>query len=85
MTQKRFLKHIADKAKTKAGSDRSLLLARPFLEYLEQQAFRNFDVNSGDVPLSRHSSSHGEASPQLYTKARALQVILVLDQIYFFD
>lgn len=85
MTQKRFLKHIIDKATTKAGSDYSLLLARPFLEYLEKQAFRNFDTEKGDVPLSRHSSSHGEASPDLYTKARALQLILVLDQIYFFD
>lgn len=85
MTQKRFLKHIADKAKAKAGSDYSLLLARPFLEYLEKHTFRNFDVDKGDVRLSRHSSGHGEASPDLYTKARALQLILVLDQIYFFD
>ncbi|MCH8801167.1 MAG: hypothetical protein IH963_09685 [Chloroflexi bacterium] len=85
VTQQRFLQHIAAKAASTAGSDYSLILARPFLEYLESQAFGNFDVEKGNVPLSRHSSSHGEADYNLYTKSRALQVILILDQLYSFD
>ena len=85
MTTRQFLHHLGEKAKSAAGSEYSLLLARPFLEYMETQAFRNFDVEKDDVPLSRHSSSHGEAASSLYTKARALQVILVLDQLHFYD
>jgi len=84
MKTHQFLQHMAEKARLAAGSEYSLLLARPFLEYLEAQAFRNFDVEKGDVPLSRHTSGHGEANPNLYTKARALQVILILDQLHFF-
>ncbi len=85
MNQREFLEHIAQKARSVAGSDSSLLLPKSFSEYLTRHTFGNFNVDTGDVSLSRHTASHGVASPDVYTKAHALQVILVLDQIHFFD
>jgi len=77
--------HITSKGKNRSGSDYSLLLATPFFEYLWDVAFDTFDVESGDISLSRNSSSHGVANTEQYTQARALQLILILDQIYFFS
>lgn len=79
VTQQRFLQHIVEKARSATGSDCFLLLTRPFFKYSETQSFQNFDVENDDVPLSRRTSSHGKANPNLYTKALAIQVILVLD------
>lgn len=55
-----------------------------FSKYLEKVVFRGFNVAKDDVELSRHSVGHGVAAPEQYTKIRALQLILVLDQIYFY-
>ncbi len=55
-----------------------------FFKYLEDVLFRGFDVDKNDVELSRHSVDHGVAAPEKYTKVRALQLILVLDQIHFY-
>jgi hypothetical protein len=79
-----LISHIIEKAKKKACSSASLLLPLGFMEYLQNVVFANFSVESGDVELSRNSSSHGVAEAQSYTKARALQSILILDQIYFY-
>jgi len=80
-----LISHIIQKAKTKSGSDYSLLLPLPFLKYLEDVVFANFNVETGKVDMSRNASSHGVADAELYTKARALQLVLVLDQIYFYS
>jgi len=79
-----LISHIVEKAKNKSGSDYSLLLASPFLKYLQDVVFANFNVETGKVDMSRNASSHGVADPKQYTKDRALQLILVLDQIYFY-
>lgn len=76
--------YITKKGKTKAGSDSSLLLPLSFLRYLNDVIFSNFDLESGKIDPSRHSSSHGVARAETYTKIKALQAILVLDQIYFY-
>lgn len=76
---------IVSKAKGKSGSDYSLLLPLPFLKYLQDVVFPSFDIETGSVDLSRHTSSHGVAEAQQYTKERALQLILILDQIYFYS
>jgi len=81
----KFLEHITGKARREAGEGYSLLFVQPFLDYLKQQVFQNFDVDSGQVGMSRNTSGHGVASASAYTKARALQYILILDQIYFYD
>ncbi len=79
-----LLPHLAEKGKEKSGSGHSLLLSSPFLDYLKSVIFADFDLGTGKIDLSRHSSSHGVAKAEAYTKQRALQTILVLDQIYFY-
>ena len=79
-----LLNHIVNKGKDKTGSEISLFLPRYFLKYLEKSVFSQFDIEAGVVSLSRHTSSHGVAKTEDYTKCRALQMILILDQIYFF-
>lgn len=79
-----LINHIVNKGKNKTGSEISLFLPRYFLKYLENSVFSQFDIEAGTVSLSRHTSSHGVAKTEDYTKCRALQMILILDQIYFF-
>lgn len=79
-----LISHIINKAKNKTGSKNSLFLPEPFLKYLEDVVFSEFSIEKKEVPLSRHSSGHGVANPEQYTKERALQFILVLDQIFFY-
>ena len=79
-----LLRYLIEKGKTKGGCDDSLLLPLPFFEYLKDVVYCDFDLESGKLDLSRHSSSHGVARPEDYTKFKALQTILLLDQIYFY-
>jgi hypothetical protein len=79
-----LLDHLIEKGKLKTGSDYSLIFPLSFFNYLKEVIFPNFDLESGDIHLSRHTSSHGVAKPQEYTQERALQMILILDQIYFY-
>lgn len=79
-----LLKYMINKAKEKTGSEYSLLLPLPFFKYLEKFIYANFEYDKGKYNLSRHSISHGIARASDYTKERALQVILILDQIYFY-
>lgn len=77
-------KHVREQGREKSGSDFSLYLVRPFFDYLENIFFADFNLEKGDITLSRHSSSHGVAKPEDYHKIKAIQTILVLDQIYFY-
>lgn len=60
---KMLLTHLLERGKTKTGSDDSLLLPLPFRDYLLNVVFSNFDLATGQINLSRNSSSHG--LPQL--------------------
>jgi hypothetical protein len=79
-----LISHIVSKGRDKTGSNLSLFLPLAFFEYLKESIFAKFDLESGDISLSRHTSSHGVAKTEDYTKSRALQMILILDQIYFY-
>jgi len=79
-----LLTNLAEKRRAKSGSDASLLLPSSFLRYLDDVVYASFDLESGKLDLSRHSSTHGVARAEDYTRMRALQVILVLDQIFFY-
>lgn len=79
-----LINHIFDRAKTKTGSDASLFFPRDFLQYLKDAIFPKFDLEKGDIALSRHTSSHGVAKVEDYSKIRAIQMILILDQLYFY-
>jgi hypothetical protein len=81
---KKLLPYLLEKGRIKSASDYSLLLPLPFFEYLDDVVFSHFDLETGQVDLSRHSVSHGVAKAEAYTKIDALQAILVLDQIYFY-
>lgn len=80
-----LVKFIIEKAKNKTNSDYSLLFPFPFLKYLQDVVFADFNIETGNVDMSRNSSSHGVANTNQYTKERALQLILILDQIYFYS
>lgn len=79
-----LISHIVDRGRIKSGSDLSLFLPRAFFVYLKKSVFSQFDLEKGDISLSRHTSSHGVAKAEDYTKAKAFQMILILDQIYFY-
>ncbi len=81
---KELLSYLIEKGKGKSGSGESLFLPLHFLKYLNEVVFSDFNLETGKVDLSRHSSSHGVAKAEAYTKTKALQAILVLDQIYFY-
>lgn len=79
-----LMTHIFDKGKIKSGSELSLFLPRAFFHYLKEAIFPQFDLEKGNIALSRHTSSHGIAKAEDYSKIRAVQMILILDQIYFY-
>ena len=79
-----LLEYLLKRGTEKSGSDYSLFLPVPFFDYLKNGVFAGFDLEDGRVDLSRHSLAHGVAKALDYTETRALQVILVLDQIYFY-
>ena len=78
-----LLEHIANVENLKT-TEYSLFFPSEFLRFLQDVVFANFDIENDQIPLSRHSSSHGVAKSDDYTKVRALQMILILDQIYFY-
>jgi len=80
----RLLKFIVEKGKTKFGSDYSLLLPLHFIKFLKKEIFTGFDLRKGDIRLTRHSSSHGVVKAKDYTKMKALQMILIIDQLSFY-
>jgi len=78
-----LLDWICEKGKRKTKDASSLFFPTYFLEYLKRQ-FEKFDLEKGKIPFSRHSSLHGVAKPESYSQIRALQTILIVDQIYFY-
>ena len=82
---KELLTHAVDKAIKKTSGETSLFFPSDFLEYLLKVAYADFDPNAPkEAGASRHTVGHGRADGELYTPARALQVILTLDQIAFY-
>lgn len=81
---KELIDHLIEMGKESAGDADSLLLPLSFLEYLNDCIFVKFNLEDGTVDLSRHSTAHGVAAGEDYTRMRALQALLALDQIYFY-
>jgi hypothetical protein len=76
--------YIRSKAKNRFSSEGSLGFPEYFYEYLNKNIFQNFDLATGEIDLSRHSSVHGYAKPEDFTKAKAIQALLILNQIFFY-
>ncbi|WP_454762273.1 hypothetical protein [Caulobacter segnis] len=63
-----------------AGAD-SIYFPEQFVTYLRTSVFAHFDPDQPSSDATRNTVSHGCATTQAYTGVRALQTILVLDQI----
>jgi len=79
-----LVEYVKDKAQGKFGPRGTLGFPEEFYQYLKEPVFKNFDLQTGQVVLSRHSVSHGVADQKQYTRTKALQAILILDQMYFY-
>jgi hypothetical protein len=80
-----LLEFARTSAEQKSGAPDTLLFPTAFAKYLERYTFANFDPTAGTgVAGSRHAVGHGAAVAESYTKVRALQAILTLDQFAFY-
>ena len=75
---------VKEKAEGKFGPRISLGFPDVFYNYLKETIFQNFDLKTGQVDLSRHTVSHGVAEQMEYTRTKAMQAILIVDQMYFY-
>ena len=62
----------------------SALLPERFQDYLLKVYFRDFDVATGEIPLSRHTIAHGISNPKDYDFVTVAVGFMVLDQISHF-
>ena len=82
-TTRELMEYVSDRGKEAFPTSGSLAFPELFHDYLDTFLFRGFDLADG-VELSRHSVAHGVAKAEQYTRTRALQVILSLDQIHHY-
>lgn len=61
-----------------------LFLPDDFDVYLREFYFSSFELERGDINLSRHSLAHGVAKESEFNKIKAFQAILIMDQISFY-
>ena len=83
-TSPKLIQHLRERGTARTAGEDSLFFPRDFATHLREAVFPSFDLAAGEVALSRHTLSHGVAKPDEYTRERALQAILILDQIYFY-
>ena len=76
-------KYLAD-GLVKDHDARSLLMPEKFKEYLLSCYFRDFDLETGDRPLARHSIAHGVSDAADYDEIAATLPFFIFDQIFFF-
>jgi hypothetical protein len=62
----------------------SILLPKRFEEFLKKVYFREFDLSKGEVPLSRHTISHGISKPDDYDFLTASVGFMVFDQLFHY-
>lgn len=83
VTSKNLAQKITLEAKGKS-IEYGLFLPDDFNEYLTKVYFQSFDLETGEVNLSRHSLAHGVADEESFSKIKAIQGILILDQISYY-
>ena len=76
-----LMEYVSKLAREAFPSSDSLTFPGLFHDYLDAFLFRGFNLDERNIELSRHSVTHGVAPARQYTRTRALQVILCLDQI----
>jgi len=75
--------NLWEKVSTKC-LDTSLFLPDRFREYLKRFYFAYFDVKTGKLDISRHSIGHGVARQEAFNQVKALQGVLILDQLFYY-
>jgi hypothetical protein len=65
----------------KYGGAETIYFPEQFVEYLNCSVFSHFDPDDPGSEATRNTVSHGRAPEEVYTPVRALQAILILDQI----
>jgi hypothetical protein len=65
----------------KFGGDDTIYFPEQFINYLNSSVFGHFDPDAPGSEATRNTISHGRAPAEVYTPVRALQAILILDQI----
>ena len=81
---KELMEYIRDRAQNRFSSEGSLGFPQYFYSYLVTNVFQDFDLGTGKIDLARHSSAHGYARQEDFTKTKALQALLILNQIFFY-
>lgn len=79
----KILETAFDEVLQSAGGD-MLYFPVQFVEYLRGSIFASFDPTQPSTEATRNTVGHGRAAVSAYTARRALQTILVLDQIFRF-
>jgi hypothetical protein len=62
----------------------SVLLPCRFADFLKKVYFRDFDVETGEVALSRHSHGHGVSDAADYDFLRASVAFMLIDQLFHY-
>jgi hypothetical protein len=83
ITQGNMVKTLEDISEKKYN-DLQVFNVKEFCVFFKKYYFKNFDINTGDVKLSRHSAGHGIVLEKGYTKTKAFILYMVIDQLYFF-
>jgi hypothetical protein len=79
-----LVNYIESKASRVFATPYPLAFPSIFYKYLKEIIFKDFNLKTGNIDLSRNTISHGVAKADQYTRIRAFQAILTLDEIYFF-
>ncbi len=64
--------------------ENSLLLPGRFKQYLRKFYFRSFDFAKDELPLSRHTVSHGLSRATDYDLVNATTGFLIFDQLFYY-
>lgn len=82
-SQSKLVDKLTDVAK-KNNQDSCLFLPDNFNEFLKKFYFNNFDLEKGDLDLSRNTIGHGVVKDEDLNRIKAFQAILILDQMFFY-
>jgi hypothetical protein len=79
-----LFEYMENKATLKVGTESSMFFQAKFAEFLKNIVYKGFDLKNGILDLSRHTVSHGVAKSKDYSRTKAIQGLLMLDQLYFY-
>ena len=82
-SQKKLVDKLTDMAQ-KNNPDSCLFLPDNFNEFLKKFYFNNFDLEKGNLDLSRNTIGHGLVKDEDLNRIKSFQAILILDQMFFY-